>query len=154
MPLPKPNKGDTKDNFLDRCMGNDAMNSEYPDKNQRFAVCNSIWEEKRSEASEEEGKFSDKSQPISSTNPPDSFGEHGRNAEGEVAENELDEDGKTVKRKANRARPDQQLLEGGEDARDDGQAQSNTTTTPAGTKKTPAQKGKAPASNAVSGDVS
>lgn len=37
MPIPKPNKNESKDDFMDRCMG--AMDSEYPDEKQRVAVC-------------------------------------------------------------------------------------------------------------------
>jgi hypothetical protein len=40
MPLLKPNEGENKDDFLDRCMANDVMNEEYPDQSQRAAVCN------------------------------------------------------------------------------------------------------------------
>ena len=43
MPLPKPNKNEVKEKFLTRCMGNTAMNKEFPDKTQRFAVCNTLW---------------------------------------------------------------------------------------------------------------
>jgi len=43
MPQPKPKDGETKDEFLQRCMGNKVMNDEYPDEKQRYAVCNSIW---------------------------------------------------------------------------------------------------------------
>jgi len=45
MPLPKPKTGESKDDFLDRCMGDDKMNSEYPDSDQRYAVCNSLWDQ-------------------------------------------------------------------------------------------------------------
>lgn len=44
MPLPKPKKGENKDKFISRCVGNNSMNDEYPDNKQRVAVCNSIWE--------------------------------------------------------------------------------------------------------------
>jgi hypothetical protein len=40
MPLPKPNDGESKLDFINRCMSDDKMNEEYPDKEQRFAVCN------------------------------------------------------------------------------------------------------------------
>lgn len=46
MPLPKPNKGESKEDFLNRCMGNDTMNDEYPDNSQRYAVCLSQWDSK------------------------------------------------------------------------------------------------------------
>lgn len=44
MPLPEPNKGETKDDFISRCMKNPTMKSEYPDEKQRLAVANSQWE--------------------------------------------------------------------------------------------------------------
>lgn len=47
MPLPKPNPGESKKDFLNRCMGNKAMNNEFPDKAQRYAVCNSQWGKKK-----------------------------------------------------------------------------------------------------------
>ncbi len=46
MPLPKPNDGESKNDFMDRCMSNDTMNDEYPDNDQRYAVCQTIWEDR------------------------------------------------------------------------------------------------------------
>lgn len=43
MPLPTPNKDETHDKFLSRCMANSTMNTEYDDNEQRYAVCNSQW---------------------------------------------------------------------------------------------------------------
>jgi hypothetical protein len=40
MPMPKPNKNESKKAFLSRCMSDSIMNKEYPDTNQRYAVCN------------------------------------------------------------------------------------------------------------------
>ena len=40
MPIPKPNKDESKKNFITRCMGNPTMNKEYPDPGQRYAICN------------------------------------------------------------------------------------------------------------------
>lgn len=48
MPLPKPQSNENKDDFLDRCMANPTMNDEYPDNDQRYAVCNDIWQNKES----------------------------------------------------------------------------------------------------------
>ena len=45
MPLPKPGD-ETRQHFLDRCMGDSAMVAEYPDNGQRYAVCNSLWRDK------------------------------------------------------------------------------------------------------------
>jgi len=47
MPMPKPKKGESKDDFLERCMGNDTMNDEFPDNDQRYAVCNDLWRDKK-----------------------------------------------------------------------------------------------------------
>jgi len=54
MPMPTPNPEETKDEFIQRCIANPTMNSEYPDNAQRYAVCQAQWSENR------EGKFSPK----------------------------------------------------------------------------------------------
>ena len=41
MPLPKPRKDEKQKAFITRCMGNDLMNAEYPDQEQRSAICHS-----------------------------------------------------------------------------------------------------------------
>lgn len=43
MPVPKPRKDEKKDKFIKRCMSDKKMNEEFPDKAQRFAVCNTSW---------------------------------------------------------------------------------------------------------------
>jgi len=43
MPIPKPNAQESKDAFISRCMGNDLMNKEYSDKEQRAGVCYTQW---------------------------------------------------------------------------------------------------------------
>ncbi len=43
MPLPTPNKDESQDDFISRCMGNPTMKSEFPDHEQRTAVCFSQW---------------------------------------------------------------------------------------------------------------
>lgn len=50
MPLPTPNEGETQDDFMDRCMGDDAMVEEYEDSDQRYAVCQSQWDKKDNSA--------------------------------------------------------------------------------------------------------
>ena len=47
MPMPKPKPDESKDDFLDRCMGDDVMNDEYPDEKQRYAICNDIWKKEK-----------------------------------------------------------------------------------------------------------
>lgn len=44
MPLPKPSLGEDRDDFVSRCMGDDKVVQEFPDSDQRVAVCNSQFE--------------------------------------------------------------------------------------------------------------
>lgn len=53
MPMPKPKDKETKKEFLDRCMGDDLMNKEYPDEKQRYAACNSLWDKEDNSMSTE-----------------------------------------------------------------------------------------------------
>lgn len=39
-----PNADESKDKFLGRCMASAKMTVEYPDPDQRYAVCLSYWE--------------------------------------------------------------------------------------------------------------
>lgn len=43
MPEP-PRPYQTKNEFMEECMGSEEMKREYPDKDQRVAVCISYWE--------------------------------------------------------------------------------------------------------------
>jgi len=56
MPLPKPKKDESKEEFMDRCMGDSVMLKEYPNNDQRYAVCESQWDgskkDKKSDNSE------------------------------------------------------------------------------------------------------
>lgn len=45
MPVPTPHGNESKDDFLDRCMGDDKMVDEY-EQDQRYAICISKWEGK------------------------------------------------------------------------------------------------------------
>lgn len=47
MPLPKPQKNETREDFLDRCMDNGEMVNEFPDAKQRYAVCVLQWDYKK-----------------------------------------------------------------------------------------------------------
>lgn len=47
MPIPKPNTGEKEDEFISRCMGNDIMIEEYPEEEQRAAVCYNEWRKKK-----------------------------------------------------------------------------------------------------------
>ena len=44
-----PLSGQSKDEFLSYCMGSAEMNSEFPDADQRYAVCLNFWEGKKIE---------------------------------------------------------------------------------------------------------
>ncbi len=43
MPLPKPNTGESQDDFISRCMSDDTAQEEFPDQEQRLGVCFSQW---------------------------------------------------------------------------------------------------------------
>ena len=45
MPLPRPRSGESKDEFIDRCMGNATMVDDFDDPAQRRAVCETQWDE-------------------------------------------------------------------------------------------------------------
>jgi len=40
MPIPIPNPNETRNDFISRCMADSVMVEDYPDEDQRFAVCN------------------------------------------------------------------------------------------------------------------
>jgi hypothetical protein len=39
MPIPKPTPTEDADRYIDRCMSDENMNTDYPDQKQRYAVC-------------------------------------------------------------------------------------------------------------------
>lgn len=46
MPIPKPTNSESESEFISRCMGDDAMVSEYPPA-QRRAICQTSWDDKK-----------------------------------------------------------------------------------------------------------
>lgn len=42
--MPMPRRGEKKQAFLRRCMGGPEANRDFPDRDQRFAFCNSEFE--------------------------------------------------------------------------------------------------------------
>ncbi|KKK75351.1 hypothetical protein LCGC14_2874590, partial [marine sediment metagenome] len=59
MPIPSPHKDEEKKKFLERCMSDEIMLKDFPDEKQRFAVCNTQWDEKKSiEPEKKEESFS------------------------------------------------------------------------------------------------
>ena len=49
MPLPKPKKDESHDDFMGRCMEDKVMVSEYDDEKQRYAVCQTQWDNSRTD---------------------------------------------------------------------------------------------------------
>jgi len=47
MPLPKPKKNESQDDFMDRCMSDKVMKEDYEDEKQRYAVCQTQWDNSR-----------------------------------------------------------------------------------------------------------
>ena len=45
MPIPQPNPNEEKKDFIQRCMSNEKMVSEYKNTDQRLAVCSTTYEE-------------------------------------------------------------------------------------------------------------
>jgi len=45
MPLPKPKSGEKKGTFIIRCINDEVMKREYPERDQRVAVCYAIYKE-------------------------------------------------------------------------------------------------------------
>ena len=43
--MPKPNPNETHDQFINRCMGDDEMVTNYENTDQRYAVCESKWQD-------------------------------------------------------------------------------------------------------------
>ncbi len=60
MPLPKPNTDEEQGDFLSRCMGNETMKGDFPDNEQRLAVCFSQWKGKETKEATMSNKLSDK----------------------------------------------------------------------------------------------
>lgn len=47
MPLPTPRSGETENDFVSRCMGDETMKKEFDDQKQRAAVCYSQYKQKK-----------------------------------------------------------------------------------------------------------
>ena len=53
MPIPKPTNNETKSEFIQRCMTDDTMVSEYENTDQRLAVCSTSYEDNLSKKTNE-----------------------------------------------------------------------------------------------------
>ncbi len=47
MPIPTPKKNEKQNEFIQRCMSNNVMVKEYPNINQRLAVCATQFRKKK-----------------------------------------------------------------------------------------------------------
>lgn len=67
MPLPKPRAGEGRDRFLDRCMDDAQARTDFPERDQRFAVCNSQWRKRNKDQADDprasEARFSFQEEP-------------------------------------------------------------------------------------------
>lgn len=43
--MPKPTQNETQEQFIDRCMSDAEVVSDFPDNDQRLAFCHSQWED-------------------------------------------------------------------------------------------------------------
>ena len=66
MPLPKPTPTEDADKFIDRCMSDDTMNTDFPDQKQRYAVCISQFENTKQAQIRAQETFTD--YPMAATN--------------------------------------------------------------------------------------
>jgi hypothetical protein len=44
LPIPTPGDDEAEGDFISRCMSNETMKEDFPDNDQRLAVCFSRWE--------------------------------------------------------------------------------------------------------------
>ena len=57
MPLPKPRAEESDNQFISRCIIDDTMLSEYPNRSQRYAVCSNLLTQKKIETKNNEQKI-------------------------------------------------------------------------------------------------
>ena len=51
MPMPKPNKGEKENEFMQKCMSDGPMRVEFPDQKQRAAICYNQMKRQKAKAS-------------------------------------------------------------------------------------------------------
>lgn len=66
MPIPKPTPTEDVDKFIDRCMSDENMNTDYPDQKQRYAVCLVTYEKQAQKTILAQETFTD--YPMAATN--------------------------------------------------------------------------------------
>lgn len=50
--MPRPGPTENEDEFIERCMGDEDYNRRFPDNRQRYAVCQSLWDNQKAEVRE------------------------------------------------------------------------------------------------------
>jgi hypothetical protein len=63
MPLPKPTPKENKKEFVMRCMSDETMVKEFPETDQRLAVCSSTYEENLSNENRKSKTIGNKTEP-------------------------------------------------------------------------------------------
>ena len=43
MPIPRVKKYETNKEYIQRCMGNAAMTKDHPNRDERYAICQTNW---------------------------------------------------------------------------------------------------------------
>lgn len=54
--MPEPRKGESRDEFISRCMGSEESRNSFPDQDQRAAFCHEQWRRHGSGSSSKEEK--------------------------------------------------------------------------------------------------
>ena len=104
MPLVKPRDKEKRKDFLERCMGDQTSVDDFPDRSQRFAVCNGLYNDRNKEDTKmllEEEKYHKKPKKDKASVGKDKYdnpGEAGARAKeiGCTGIHTLDENGKTI----------------------------------------------------------
>ncbi|MCR4284538.1 MAG: DUF2213 domain-containing protein, partial [archaeon] len=60
MPIPKPKEDEEKNDFISRCMGDEAMVGEFKDEAQRTAICMTSWKEAKTAKANSSSVFNNK----------------------------------------------------------------------------------------------
>ena len=56
MPIPKPKQNESRQRYINRCMGDDTMTSEYTDSDQRLAVCTTEYDSNKEDSIQNDEK--------------------------------------------------------------------------------------------------
>lgn len=85
--MPDVRDGESRDDYMDRCMGDDKMNSEFGNPRQRAAVCNSYYDDKKgqnAEAAEYQGRKVTLNKPFRTPGGPKKFAVYVQNESNRV----------------------------------------------------------------------